>query len=312
MRVVISGAAGFLGSHLVKAYLDRGDSVVGLDNLLTGRRKNLDHVMGSSEFTLLEVNVSEGVEVSGVVDAVLHFASPASPPDYLAHAVATLDVGTAGTRNMLELAKANGARFLLASTSEVYGDPLEHPQRETYWGHVNPVGPRSVYDEAKRCAEAYTMAYHRAGVNTGIVRIFNTYGERMRPNDGRAVPNFMSQALRGEYLTVYGTGDQTRSLCYVSDLVRGILLLVDSDESGPVNLGNPEEIAMFDLANLILQLTGRTGHIRFEELPENDPQVRRPDITRARALLGWEPTVALDEGLERTFRWFQEELHVAG
>ena len=305
---MLSGAAGFIGSHLVRALLERGDEVVGLDNFITGRRENLEDLDASEGLTVIECDVSRGVDVDGAVDAVLHFASPASPPDYHAHPIETLDVGTAGTRNLLDLARSKRARFLLASTSEVYGDPLEHPQREEYWGHVNPVGPRSVYDEAKRCAEAYTMAYCRAGLDTRIVRIFNTYGERMRPNDGRAIPNFMSQALAGADLTVYGTGDQTRSLCYVSDLVRGILLLLQSDERRPVNLGNPEEVTMLQLAQRIRALVAGSNSIVFQDLPEDDPKQRRPDTSRARAQLGWEPEVALGDGLQRTLSWFEHEL----
>ena len=307
MRAVVSGAAGFLGSHLVRALVQRGDDVLGLDNFVTGRRENLQEFDNSSAFTLVEHDVTEAPDIAGDVDAVLHFASPASPPDYHAHPVETLDVGTAGTRALLELAKSKGARFLLASTSEVYGDPFEHPQRETYWGNVNPIGPRSVYDEAKRCAEAYTMAYHRAGLDTAIVRIFNTYGERMRPDDGRAVPNFMSQALRDGELTVFGTGEQTRSLCYVDDLIGGILLLLDSGEHLPVNLGNPDEVTILQLAERILALAGGRGRIVFRDLPEDDPKQRCPDATRARDILGWAPTVSLDEGLARTLRWFQRE-----
>ncbi len=308
MRAVVSGAAGFVGSHLAEALVRRGDEVIGLDNLITGRRRNLEALAGREAFRLIETDVTRPADIEGPVDAVLHFASPASPADYHAHPVETLDVGTAGTRAMLELAKEKRARFLLASTSEVYGDPLEHPQSETYWGHVNPIGPRSVYDEAKRCAEAYTMAYHRAGLGTGIVRIFNTYGERMRPNDGRAIPNFMSQALRNEELTVFGSGEQTRSLCHVSDLVRGIVLLLDSGEHLPVNLGNPEEITMLELAERVLALTGADGPIVFRDLPEDDPRQRCPDTSRARNLLGWQPTVTLDEGLARTVTWFKSEL----
>ncbi len=309
MRAVVSGAAGFVGSHLVEALLARGDEVVGLDNFVTGCKKNLAGLPNRSGLTVLEHDVTQPIDVAGGVDAVLHFASPASPPDYHAHPVATLDAGTAGTRAMLELASAKKARFLLASTSEVYGDALEHPQSETYWGNVNPVGPRSMYDEAKRCAEAYTMAYYRAGLDTGIVRIFNTYGERMRPDDGRAIPNFMSQALNNEDLTVYGSGAQTRSLCYVSDLIRGILLLVDSAEHLPVNLGNSEEITILQLAERILELVGGKGHIAFRELPTDDPKQRRPDTTRARITLGWEPRVALADGLARTLQWFHSELN---
>jgi dTDP-glucose 4,6-dehydratase len=308
---VVSGAAGFIGSHLVEALLARGDEVVGLDNFITGRSQNLDGLPHSSGLTVIEHDVIRPIDIDGGVDLVLHFACPASPPDYLAHPVATLDVETAGTRNLLELARAKRARFLLASTSEVYGDPLEHPQSETYWGNVNPIGPRSVYDEGKRCAEAYTMAYHRDGVDTGIVRIFNTYGERMRPHDGRALPNFLFQALRGEDLTVYGSGEQTRSLCYISDLVRGILLLAGSDEHLPVNLGNAEEITMLRLAQRILELVGGRSRIVFRELPVDDPQRRRPDTTRARQLLGWEPTVPLEDGLARTLQWFRSEMGVS-
>ncbi|HEY2594860.1 MAG TPA: UDP-glucuronic acid decarboxylase family protein [Chloroflexota bacterium] len=311
MRVVVSGAAGFIGSHLAQALVGRGDDVVGLDNLVTGRRQNVRVLAGDPGFALIEHDVTQPIDIAGPVDAVLHFASPASPPDYHAHPVETLDVGTAGTRVMLELARTSGARFMLASTSEVYGDPLEHPQAETYWGNVNPVGPRSVYDEAKRCAEAYTMAYHRAGVDTRIVRIFNTYGERMRPDDGRAVPNFMSQALRNEDLTVFGSGAQTRSLCYVSDLVRGILLLLDSDEHLPVNLGNPDEITVLELAKRVLALAGGEARIIFRELPEDDPRRRCPDTTRASTILGWAPAVTLDEGLARTLTWFEGEVQQA-
>ncbi len=308
MRVVLSGACGFLGSHLAEALLARGDEVMGLDNLLTGRVENVAGIRDEPRFRLIEHDVSRPVEIDGAVDAVLHFASPASPPDYHAHPLATLDVGTAGTRALLELASAKSARFLLASTSEVYGDPLEHPQSESYWGNVNPVGPRSVYDEAKRCAEAYTMAYHRVGVDTRIVRIFNTYGERMRPNDGRAIPNFMTQALRGEEVTVYGTGAQTRSLCYVSDLVRGILLLLDSDEHRPVNLGTRFEVTMLELARTIVDMVGGGSRIGFRDAPVDDPRQRLPDTSRAESVLGWSPQVPLAEGLRRTLEWFRDEL----
>lgn len=312
MRVVVSGAAGFIGSHLTEALLARGDEVVGLDNLLTGRMKNLESFGDSSGLTMLTHDVIHPIQIEGAVDAVLHFASPASPPDYHAHPVATLDVGTAGTRTMLELAADKQARFMVASTSEVYGDPLEHPQTEAYWGNVNPVGPRSVYDEAKRCAEAYTMAYHRAGLDTRIVRIFNTYGERMRPNDGRAIPNFMSQALDGGEVTVYGSGSQTRSLCYVSDLIRGILLLLASDEHLPVNLGAQNEITMLQLAEAVVGLVGGDARIGYRELPVDDPKQRLPDTTRARTILGWTAEVSLAEGLLRTLDWFRSEANDEG
>jgi dTDP-glucose 4,6-dehydratase len=311
VRVLLSGGAGFIGSHLTRALLARGDDVLAVDNFLTGRRENLPELADQPQLMVLEHDVTQPMDVDGAIDAVLHFASPASPPDYLAHPIATLDVGTAGTRAMLELALAKGARFMLASTSEVYGDPLEHPQRESYWGNVNSIGPRSVYDEGKRCAEAYTMAYARAGLSTRIARIFNTYGERMRPHDGRALPNFIAQAMNGEELTVYGTGAQTRSLCFVTDLVRGLLLLLDSDENRPVNLGNPVEITMLDLAELVLRTVGGTGRIGFRALPADDPKRRCPDITRARTVLGWEPKVDLNEGLGRTVLWFRKEVATA-
>lgn len=312
MRVVLSGAAGFLGSHLTRALLTRGDEVVAVDNLVTGSVANLAALGDDARFTFVEHDVTRLLDVAGGVDAVVHLASPASPADYHAHPLATLDAGTAGTRALLELARGRGARFLLASSSEVYGDPLEHPQTEAYRGNVNPIGPRSVYDEAKRCAEAYTMAFHRAGVDTRIARIFNTYGERMRPADGRAVPNFITQALGGEDLTVYGDGTQTRSLCYVSDLIRGLVLLLDSAEHAPVNLGNPEEITMLELAERIVALTGTASQIVFAPLPDDDPRLRCPDTTRARTILGWQPEVALADGLERTLTWFHEALQTAG
>jgi dTDP-glucose 4,6-dehydratase len=311
VRVLLSGGAGFIGSHLTRALLARGDDVIAVDNFLTGRRENLSDIQDRPELRILEHDVSQPLSVDGPIDAVMHFASPASPPDYLAHPIATLDVGTAGTRAMLELALTKSARFMLASTSEVYGDPLEHPQAESYWGNVNSVGPRSVYDEAKRCAEAYTMAYGRTGLSTRIARIFNTYGERMRPRDGRALPNFVAQALDGDELTVYGTGTQTRSLCYVSDLVRGLVLLLDSDERQPVNLGNPHEITVLELAHLVLRTVGGSGRIAFRDLPADDPKRRCPDITRARTVLGWEPTVDLIDGLGRTVVWFRKEVATA-
>lgn len=304
MRALLTGGAGFVGSHLAEHLAGRGDDVIIVDNLLTGDPRNLAVLRSTCEF--IDHDVTQPLEVEGPLDAVLHFASPASPPDYAAHPVATLDVGTLGTRAMLELARAKQARFMLASTSEVYGDPLQHPQNEEYWGNVNPVGPRSVYDEAKRCAEAYTMAYHRAGLDTRIVRIFNTYGPRMRPNDGRAIPNFFSQALDGRRLTVYGDGSQTRSLCYVDDLIRGVLLLLDSSETRPVNLGNPEEVTMHELARRVAAVAGvPDDRIEFLPLPEDDPQRRCPDIRRAREVLGWEPQATLRQGLERTLQWFR-------
>jgi dTDP-glucose 4,6-dehydratase len=307
LRTVITGGAGFIGSHLCERFLAEGHEVVCVDNLLTGSRGNIEHLLGDPRFRFVEHNVSEPLELEGSVDAVLHFASPASPADYLAHPIPTLKAGSLGTHNALGLAKAKEARFLLASTSEVYGDPDVHPQTEDYWGHVNPIGPRGCYDEAKRFAEAITMAYHRYhGVSTRIVRIFNTYGPRMRLNDGRVLPNFMKQALRGEPLTIYGRGDQTRSFCFVSDLVEGIYRLLGTDYSSPVNLGNPSEITVAQLAREILDLVpGTTSTIVYHELPEDDPKRRRPDITRARTLLGWEPVVDRAEGLRRTLEYFR-------
>jgi Nucleoside-diphosphate-sugar epimerases len=281
-------------------------SVIALDNLLTGSPDNVRELLARPDFEFRKANVNDEVVVDGDVRYVLHFASPASPPQYDANPIHTLKVGTLGTMNMLGLARAKGATFLLASTSEVYGDPLVHPQPETYWGNVNPIGPRGCYDEAKRCAEAFAMAYHRAhGVDTRIVRIFNTHGPRMQVLDGRAVPNFMAQAIRGEPLTVYGDGSQTRSLCYVSDLVRGVLLALERADELPVNLGNPEEVTVLELAQTIVRLAGSTSTIEFRELPVDDPKQRRPDITRARSLLGWEPKVALEDGLGRTLEYFR-------
>jgi dTDP-glucose 4,6-dehydratase len=309
VRVVVTGGAGFLGSHLCERLLDRGDEVVAVDNLLTGALDNIAHLFGREGFTFVRHNVSEFLHVSGPVQAILHFASPASPRDYLEFPIQTLKVGSLGTHNGLGLAKDKGARFLLASTSEVYGDPEVHPQREDYWGHVNPIGPRGVYDEAKRFAEAMTMAYHRYhGVDVRIVRIFNTYGERMRPNDGRVVSNFIVQALKGEPITVYGDGSQTRSFCYVADEVRGILALLDGDTVGPVNIGNPGEFTVLELAQKVLEITGSSSEIVFEELPVDDPTQRKPDITLAREKLGWEPEVALPEGLARTADWFRGQI----
>jgi dTDP-glucose 4,6-dehydratase len=306
--VVVTGAAGFLGSHLCDRLLARGDEVVAVDNLLTGRLSNIAHLFGRRAFTFQHHNVSSYVHVPGPVDAVLHFASPASPKDYLELPIQTLKVGSLGTHHLLGLAKDKGARFLLASTSEVYGDPEVHPQAETYWGNVNPVGPRGVYDEAKRFAEAMTMAYHRAhGLDVRIARIFNSYGPRLRPGDGRVVSNFLAQALAGTPLTVYGDGTQTRSFCYVDDSVRGLVALLDSDHVGPVNLGNPEDITVLELAAAVLEVTGSSSELVHEALPVDDPARRRPDISLARRVLGWEPEVPLRDGLARTGRWLRDE-----
>ena len=304
---MVSGAAGFIGSHLCEALLAKGIAVLALDNLLTGSSQNLRTLVDRPDFEFRQANVNEEVSVDGDVRFVLHFASPASPPQYDANPIHTLKVGTLGTMNMLGLARAKRATFLLASTSEVYGDPLVHPQPETYWGNVNPIGPRGCYDEAKRCAEAFAMAYHRAhGVDTRIIRIFNTHGPRMQILDGRAVPNFMAQALRGEPLTVYGDGSQTRSLCYVSDLVRGVLAALERADELPVNLGNPEEVTVLKLAETIVRLAGSDSKIVFRDLPVDDPKQRRPDITRARKLIGWEPEVGLEDGLTRTLEYFRQ------
>jgi len=305
-RVVITGGAGFLGSHLADALLGRGDHVVAIDNLVTGVRANIEHLFGTPGFTFVEQDVSNFVSVPGDVDAVLHFASPASPIDYLEMPIQTLKVGSLGTHNTLGLAKAKGATYLLASTSEVYGDPLVHPQPEEYWGNVNPVGPRGVYDEAKRFSEAMTMAYRRAhGVDTRIVRIFNTYGPRMRPDDGRVISNFVVQALRGEPLTVYGDGSQTRSFCFVDDEIRGLVALLDSGAHDPVNLGNPNEFTILELAEIVLDVTGSSSTIEHHPLPTDDPAQRKPDITRARQILGWEPHVDLRTGIEKTVEYFR-------
>jgi dTDP-glucose 4,6-dehydratase len=305
-RAVVSGGAGFIGSHLCHALLERGTSVLALDNFITGSRDNVGGLRDHPDFEFRQANVNNPVVVDGDVRFVLHFASPASPPQYDANPIHTLKVGTLGTMNMLGLARAKGATFLLASTSEVYGDPLVHPQPETYWGNVNPIGPRGCYDEAKRCAEAFAMAYHRAhGVDTRIVRIFNTHGPRMQVLDGRAVPNFMAQAIRGEPLTVYGDGSQTRSLCYVSDLVRGVLAVLDRADALPVNLGNPHEVTVLELAETIVRLARSNSRIVHRDLPIDDPKQRRPDITRARSLLGWEPEVSLEDGLSRTLEYFR-------
>ncbi|MGD2153656.1 MAG: SDR family oxidoreductase [Gemmatimonadales bacterium] len=305
MRVLITGAAGFLGSHLADRFLDEGHEVVGLDNFITGSPDNISHLLADERFSFYRYDVTEFIYVAGDLDGVLHFASPASPVDYLNLPIQTLKVGSLGTHKALGLAKAKGARFLLASTSEVYGDPAIHPQPESYWGNVNPVGPRGVYDEAKRFAEALTMAYHRYhGVDTRIVRIFNTYGPRMRAHDGRVVSNFIVQALQGEPLTVYGDGSQTRSFCYVDDLIEGIYRLFNADCSDPVNIGNPAELTVSQLAELVVELTGSSGGVVYEPLPEDDPKVRQPDIALARQLLGWEPRIEVREGLRRTVEYF--------
>jgi dTDP-glucose 4,6-dehydratase len=307
-RVVITGVAGFIGSHLADALLDRDFSVIGIDNLLTGDTANISH-LANRDFSFIKHDVTNYIYVDGPVDYVLHWASPASPIDYLELPIPTLKVGALGTHKALGLAKAKGATFVIASTSEVYGDPLEHPQKETYWGNVNPVGPRGVYDEAKRFAEAMTMAYHRYhGVDTKIVRIFNTYGPRMRLNDGRAVPAFMSQALRNQDVTVFGDGSQTRSFTYVSDLVDGIIRLMLSAEHDPINIGNPVEMTIKQIAETIIRMTGAKSRIIYKPLPTDDPKQRRPDITRARTLLNWEPKVQLEEGLIKTIEYFRTKV----
>ncbi|HXG89297.1 MAG TPA: UDP-glucuronic acid decarboxylase family protein [Vicinamibacterales bacterium] len=306
--VVITGAAGFIGSHLAEALLDRGYAVIGIDNLLTGDIANIAHLR-NRQFEFIKHDVTNYIYIEGPVHYVLHWASPASPIDYLELPIPTLKVGALGTHKALGLAKAKGATFVIASTSEVYGDPLEHPQKETYWGNVNPIGPRGVYDEAKRFAEAMTVAYHRFhGLDTKIVRIFNTYGPRMRIRDGRAVPAFISQALRNEDVTVFGDGSQTRSFCYISDLVDGIIRLMLSAENDPVNIGNPSEMSIAEIAKVIIEMTGSSSRIVYRPLPEDDPKVRKPDITRARTLLGWEPKVALREGLTSTIDYFRTKV----
>ena len=305
MRILVTGGAGFLGSHLCDALLTEGHTVVCADNLLTGSRDNIAHLGHEPRFEFREQDVCYPFDF-GNVDYIFHFASPASPEDYLEYAIETLQVGSLGTMNCLELARKHGAKFLLASTSECYGDPLEHPQKESYWGHVNPIGPRSVYDEAKRFAEAVTMAYHRYHrVDTHMVRIFNTYGPRLQLNDGRVISNFMKQALRGEDLTVYGDGSQTRSFCYVSDEVAGILALAKSDEHGPTNIGNPSEFTILECANVVLEVTGSRSKIRHEPLPQDDPKQRCPDIGKARRLLGWEPRIDLRTGLRMSLEYFR-------
>jgi dTDP-glucose 4,6-dehydratase len=310
MRVLITGGAGFLGSHLCDRFLSEGHQVIAMDNLITGTTRNIEHLAGHDGFLFIKHDVTNYIYVEGPLDAILHFASPASPIDYLELPIQTLKVGALGTHKALGLALAKEARLLLASTSEVYGDPLQHPQQEDYWGNVNPIGPRGVYDEAKRFAEALTMAYHRAhGVGTRIARIFNTYGPRMRLDDGRVVPNFVGQALRGEPLTVYGDGSQTRSFCYVDDLIEGIYRLLLSDEVEPVNVGNPAEMSILDFAHLVNRLTDNKAGIVYEDyrIPD-DPQVRQPDISKARRVLNWEPQVDLEEGLQKTIEWFRERV----
>ena len=309
MRVLITGAAGFLGSHLCDRFLADGHSVVGLDNFITGNPDNIAHLVGNARFEFVRHNISTYTYVAGPLDGVLHFASPASPVDYLEYPIATLKVGALGTRNALGLALAKKARFFLASTSEIYGDPLEHPQTESYWGNVNPIGPRGVYDEAKRFAEAVTMAYHRYhGMDTRIVRIFNTYGPRMRPNDGRVVSNFIVQALSDQPLTIYGDGSQTRSFCFVADEVEGIYRLFMRGDNNPTNIGNPNEFTVRQLAELVIELTGTKSKLVERELPVDDPKVRQPDIRRAREMLGWEPAVSLREGVTRTIDYFRSVL----
>lgn len=305
-RAVVTGGAGFLGSHLCDALLAEGWSVVAVDNLLTGRRSNIHHLRNDSRFEFVEKDICQPFDV-GPVDYVFHFASPASPVDYSIHGIETLQVGSLGTFHALDVARKYGAKYLISSTSECYGDPLEHPQKETYWGHVNPIGPRSVYDEAKRFSEAVTMAYRRYHkVDTRIVRIFNTYGSRMQLNDGRVVPNFMKQAMRGEPLTIYGDGSQTRSFCYVSDEIDGFMRLARSDEPLPVNIGNPNEFTILECAQMVLKVTGSKSQLKYEPLPQDDPKQRQPDITKARQLLGWEPKIDLETGLRASLDYFRQ------
>jgi len=307
MKVLITGGAGFIGSHLCDYFINKGDEVICMDNLITGEESNIEHLLDNSDFRYINQDVTKFIDVEGELDAILHFASPASPVDYMKYPIQTMKVGALGTHNTLGLAKAKNAKFFLASTSEVYGDPLVNPQPETYWGNVNPVGPRGVYDEAKRFGEALTMAYHREhGIDTRIVRIFNTYGPKMRRDDGRAIPNFINQALNGESLTVYGDGKQTRSFCYISDLVEGIYGLLQSEENYPVNLGNPNERSILELAETIIKLTGSKSELAYKELPVDDPKTRRPDITKAKGILQWEPKVGLEEGLEKTIGFFKQ------
>jgi dTDP-glucose 4,6-dehydratase len=308
-RIVLTGGAGFIGSHLSERLISDGHEVVCIDNFITGSRGNIKHLLSNNKFTLIEHDVSKPITIDGKVDVVLHFASPASPIDYLKYPIQTLKVGSLGTHNTLGLAKAKKAKYMIASTSEVYGDPLEHPQKESYWGNVNTIGPRGVYDEAKRFSESITMAYHRVHkIDIKIVRIFNTYGPRMQTNDGRVVPNFMVQALSGKPLTVYGDGSQTRSFCYVSDLVEGIVRLMNSSTNDPVNLGNPHEMSIMEFAKKIIQLSGSKSKIAYKPLPEDDPKVRCPDITRAKKILGWEPKVSFDEGMRKTLEYFKGKI----
>lgn len=312
MRFIVSGAAGFIGSHLSDRLIAEGHQVLGLDNLITGATRNIEHLRGNPSFKFMECDVCQPFEIEGPVDGVLHLASLASPKDYLEHPLETLEVGSQGTRNMLELARGRQARFLLTSTSECYGDPLAHPQVETYWGNVNPVGVRSCYDESKRYAEALTMAYHRVHkLRTNIARIFNTYGPRMQLNDGRVVPAFIDQALRRKPMTVFGDGSQTRSFCYVADLVDGLYRLMFSDERYPVNLGNPQEMTILEFAERIRRLTGAAAPLEFQALPEDDPRQRKPDIAKAKRVLGWEPRVSLEDGLRETIQYFQKLAVVA-
>ncbi|MCM8783442.1 MAG: SDR family oxidoreductase [Candidatus Omnitrophica bacterium] len=306
MNILITGGAGFIGSHLCERLIKEGNRIICLDNLITGELPNIEPLLKNPSFKFIQHDITKSIEIEEDIDYVLHFASPASPIDYLNFPIQTLKVGSLGTHNALGIAKAKKAKFLLASTSEVYGDPLIHPQRETYWGNVNPVGPRGVYDEAKRFAEAITMAYHRVHkIDTRIVRIFNTYGERMRKQDGRVIPNFINQALANEPLTVYGEGTQTRSFCYISDLIEGIIKLMHVEYHSPVNLGNPQECSIIELAKLIIRITGSKSRIEFKPLPQDDPKQRKPDITLAKKLLNWEPKVSFEEGLKKTIAWFK-------
>jgi len=308
MKVLITGGAGFIGSHLCDRLIKEGHEVICLDNLITGQTKNIEHFLKVPKFKFIQHDVTKFIDIPEKIDYVLHFASPASPVDYLQFPIQTLKVGSLGTHNALGVAKAKGAKFLLASTSEVYGDPLVHPQPETYWGNVNPIGPRGVYDEAKRFAEAITMAYHRVHkIDTKIVRIFNTFGERMRRQDGRAIPNFIDQAIRNEPLTIYGKGKQTRSFCYVSDLIEGITKLMFSENNLPINLGNPNEMSVIELAKAIIKIIGSRSKVEFKPLPEDDPKQRKPDISLAREILKWQPRVNLEEGLRRTIEWFRKD-----
>ncbi len=307
MRILVTGGAGFIGSHLCERLLQDGHDIVCMDNLITGNSKNIEHLLSSNNFKFVQHDITKHIDIEGKVDYVLHFASPASPVDYLQFPIQTLKVGSLGTHNALGVAKAKGAKFLLASTSEIYGDPLIHPQPESYWGNVNPIGIRGCYDEAKRFAEAITMAYNRVHkIDTRIIRIFNTYGERMRRQDGRVIPNFIDQALKNNPITVYGKGRQTRSFCYVSDLVEGIVKLMHSEYNFPVNLGNPNEMTVLELAKLIIKLAESKSRIEFKELPQDDPRKRKPDISLARKMLKWEPQVKLEEGLNRTIEWFKK------